>query len=96
MSDQTSFIFRFDRRLTVGEVPEQAVADVDALDAVRAAREAGLHTVLRRAGAPLTEAELRRLDDLLTSEFLMHRAQLAANLDRTLEERVKQRVGSLV
>jgi putative selenium metabolism hydrolase len=36
------FRFRFDRRLTVGEVPEQAVADVEALDAVRAAREAGL------------------------------------------------------
>ncbi len=36
------FTFRFDRRLTVGEVPEQAVADVDALDAVRAARDAGL------------------------------------------------------
>ena len=36
------FTFRFDRRLTVGEVPEQAVADIDALDSVRAAREAGL------------------------------------------------------
>ncbi len=36
------FTFRFDRRLTVGEVPEQAVADIDSLDAVRAAREAGL------------------------------------------------------
>jgi acetylornithine deacetylase/succinyl-diaminopimelate desuccinylase-like protein len=36
------FTFRFDRRLTVGESPEQAVADVDGLDAVRAAREAGL------------------------------------------------------
>ena len=29
------FTFRFDRRLTVGEVPEQARADVEALDAVR-------------------------------------------------------------
>ncbi len=36
------FTFRFDRRLTVGEIPEQAVADIDALDTVRAAREAGL------------------------------------------------------
>ena len=36
------FVFRFDRRLTVGETPEQAVADVAALDAVAAAREAGL------------------------------------------------------
>ncbi len=36
------FTFRFDRRLTVGEIPEQAVADVEALDAVRAARDAGL------------------------------------------------------
>jgi len=33
---------RFDRRLTIGETPEQAVKDVDALDAVRAARAAGL------------------------------------------------------
>jgi putative selenium metabolism hydrolase len=36
------FTFRFDRRLTVGETPEQAVKDVDALDAVKAARAAGL------------------------------------------------------
>ena len=36
------FIFRFDRRLTVGETPEQALADIEALDAVRVAREAGL------------------------------------------------------
>ena len=33
---------RFDRRLTVGETPEQALRDVEALDAVRAARAAGL------------------------------------------------------
>ncbi len=36
------FIVRFDRRLTAGESPEQAVADVEALKAVAAAREAGL------------------------------------------------------
>jgi acetylornithine deacetylase/succinyl-diaminopimelate desuccinylase-like protein len=36
------FTFRFDRRLTVGETPEQAVADIEALDAVAAARTAGL------------------------------------------------------
>jgi putative selenium metabolism hydrolase len=36
------FTFRFDRRLTVGETPEQAVADIEALDAVAAARDAGL------------------------------------------------------
>jgi putative selenium metabolism hydrolase len=36
------FTFRFDRRLTVGETPEQAVRDVESLDAVRAARGAGL------------------------------------------------------
>jgi len=36
------FTFRFDRRLTVGETPEAAVADVERLDAVRVAREAGL------------------------------------------------------
>jgi acetylornithine deacetylase/succinyl-diaminopimelate desuccinylase-like protein len=34
--------FRFDRRLTVGETPDQARRDVEALDAVRAARAAGL------------------------------------------------------
>jgi acetylornithine deacetylase/succinyl-diaminopimelate desuccinylase-like protein len=33
---------RFDRRLTIGETPERALADVEALDAVRAARAAGL------------------------------------------------------
>ncbi len=37
-----SFTFRFDRRLTIGESPEQALADVEALGAVGAAREAGL------------------------------------------------------
>jgi acetylornithine deacetylase/succinyl-diaminopimelate desuccinylase-like protein len=36
------FTFRFDRRLTVGETPEQSCADVEALDAVAAARQAGL------------------------------------------------------
>lgn len=36
------FMFRFDRRLTVGETPERALADIEGLDAVRAAREAGL------------------------------------------------------
>lgn len=41
------FTVRFDRRLTVGETPEQAVADVEALDAVRVAREAGLQVEVR-------------------------------------------------
>ncbi len=36
------FTFRFDRRLTVGETAEQARADIEALDAVAAARAAGL------------------------------------------------------
>jgi putative selenium metabolism hydrolase len=36
------FTFRFDRRLTVGEEPEQARADVEALAAVARARQAGL------------------------------------------------------
>jgi putative selenium metabolism hydrolase len=36
------FTFRFDRRLTIGETPERAVADVERLDAVAAARKAGL------------------------------------------------------
>jgi len=41
------FTFRFDRRLTVGETPEQAVADVAGLDAVAAARKAGLTVEVR-------------------------------------------------
>jgi len=36
------FTFRFDRRLTIGETPEQSCADVEALDAVATARKAGL------------------------------------------------------
>jgi len=36
------FTFRFDRRLTIGETPEQAVADVEGLAAVAQARKAGL------------------------------------------------------
>ncbi|HEX2782342.1 MAG TPA: M20/M25/M40 family metallo-hydrolase [Ilumatobacteraceae bacterium] len=36
------FTFRFDRRLTVGETPEQSLADVESLDAVAVARAAGL------------------------------------------------------
>jgi len=36
------FVFRFDRRLTVGETPEIAIAEVERLDAIRVAREAGL------------------------------------------------------
>lgn len=41
------FTFRFDRRLTVGEDPERALADVAALDAVREARAAGLEIEVR-------------------------------------------------
>lgn len=41
------FTFRFDRRLTVGETPEQAVKDVDSLPAVAAARKAGLTVEVR-------------------------------------------------
>ena len=36
------FTFRFDRRLTIGETPDQCVADIDLLPAVAAARAAGL------------------------------------------------------
>jgi acetylornithine deacetylase/succinyl-diaminopimelate desuccinylase-like protein len=36
------FTFRFDRRLTVGETPEAALTAIDALEAVRGARAAGL------------------------------------------------------
>jgi putative selenium metabolism hydrolase len=39
--------FRFDRRLTVGETPEQAVADVEALESVAAARAAGLQVQIQ-------------------------------------------------
>jgi len=36
------FVFRFDRRLTIGETPEQATTDVEKLASVAAARKAGL------------------------------------------------------
>jgi acetylornithine deacetylase/succinyl-diaminopimelate desuccinylase-like protein len=36
------FTFRFDRRLTIGETADQALADVESLQAVAAARAAGL------------------------------------------------------
>ncbi len=36
------FTFRFDRRLTVGETPEQALVDIDSLPSVASARAAGL------------------------------------------------------
>lgn len=41
------FTFRFDRRLTAGEDPERARADVEALPAVAAARAAGLTVHVR-------------------------------------------------
>ncbi|MBM4342764.1 MAG: M20/M25/M40 family metallo-hydrolase [Deltaproteobacteria bacterium] len=39
-------VFRFDRRLTVGETPDQALRDVEALPAVQAARAAGLQVAV--------------------------------------------------
>ncbi len=36
------FTFRFDRRLTVGEVPEEALQDIEILESVKRARDAGL------------------------------------------------------
>ena len=41
------FVFRFDRRLTIGETPAAAVADVEALSAVARARAAGLSVHVR-------------------------------------------------
>ncbi len=41
------FTFRFDRRLTAGETPEQAVRDVDSLAAVAKARGDGLQVEVR-------------------------------------------------
>jgi putative selenium metabolism hydrolase len=41
------FTFRFDRRLTVGESPQQALEDVEALASVAAARAAGLRVDVR-------------------------------------------------
>jgi acetylornithine deacetylase/succinyl-diaminopimelate desuccinylase-like protein len=40
------FSFRLDRRLTVGESPEQAVRDIEGLPAVARAREAGLRVAV--------------------------------------------------
>lgn len=39
-------VFRFDRRLTVGETPAQAVADIERLPAVAQARAAGLNVAV--------------------------------------------------
>ncbi len=36
------FAFRFDRRLTVGETPDQALADIESMESVAQARAAGL------------------------------------------------------
>jgi putative selenium metabolism hydrolase len=41
------FTFRFDRRLTAGEDPEDAIARIEGLPAVAKAREAGLHVEVR-------------------------------------------------
>ncbi|MEE8409323.1 MAG: peptidase dimerization domain-containing protein [Myxococcota bacterium] len=41
------FTFRFDRRLTIGETPEQSVADIESLAAVGRARDAGLKVDIR-------------------------------------------------
>jgi acetylornithine deacetylase/succinyl-diaminopimelate desuccinylase-like protein len=40
------FTFRFDRRLTMGETPEQSLADIDGLDSVAKARENGLEVTV--------------------------------------------------
>ncbi len=41
------FTFRFDRRLTVGETPDQAVADIQNLSTVARARDKGLTVIVR-------------------------------------------------
>eukprot|EP00769_Ergobibamus_cyprinoides_P001034 gnl/Ergobibamus_cyprinoides/2035.p2 GENE.gnl/Ergobibamus_cyprinoides/2035~~gnl/Ergobibamus_cyprinoides/2035.p2 ORF type:complete len:516 (+),score=264.44 gnl/Ergobibamus_cyprinoides/2035:162-1550(+) len=41
------FTFRFDRRMTVGETPEQCVADIAGLPAIEVARKAGLTVTVR-------------------------------------------------
>ncbi len=41
------FLFRFDRRLTIGETATQALGDIESLKAVEAAREAGLSVEVR-------------------------------------------------
>ncbi|GKT35904.1 Clan MH, family M20, peptidase T-like metallopeptidase [Aduncisulcus paluster] len=40
-------VYRFDRRTTVGETPDQCVADLEGLPSVAAAREAGLTVTVR-------------------------------------------------
>ncbi len=42
-----AFTFRFDRRLTAGETPEMALATIEALDSVKAARAHGLPVEIR-------------------------------------------------
>jgi acetylornithine deacetylase/succinyl-diaminopimelate desuccinylase-like protein len=48
------FTFRFDRRLTVGEDPQEALRDVDSMSSVTRAREAGLEVKVR---VPVYNAE---------------------------------------
>ena len=48
------FTFRFDRRITAGELPEAAVASIEGLQAVSRAREAGLTVTV---GVPSYEQE---------------------------------------
>ena len=60
------FVFRFDRRLTVGETPEQALADVQRLPAVAAARGAGL----------TVEVPVPTYDEPTWTGFVLHNPQI--------------------
>ncbi len=60
------FIFRFDRRLTIGETPEKAVADVEGLAAVAAARAAGL----------AVDVSVPTYDEPTWNGFILHNPQI--------------------
>lgn len=60
------FVFRFDRRLTIGETPERAVADVEGLAAVAAARAAGL----------TVEVSVPTYDEPTWTGFVLHNPQI--------------------
>ncbi len=59
-------VVRFDRRLTVGESPEQAVRDVESLASVARARDAGLDVQVR----------VPTYDEATWSGFVLHNAQV--------------------
>lgn len=86
--------FRFDRRLTVGETPEQAVRDVEGLDALRTARAAGLTVEVRvpRYTAPTWRGYLADNPQIYRGWLTPEEHPTLQAAVRTYREAVKPRV----